>query len=283
MKPAALLLLMLSSPAFSAETNALAKARVARAANAEVLYVATALDHLTVLEFGEAVTMVAAGSPSFQIERQDDKVLVKPLRAGVSTNLLVWTESRRLIYELEAPGEVANMNFAVDSRAETAKLAASVPAPAEESVEAIMGKAFLAALPVECDGVRPARDGVSVRIEHLLLSKKNMYLHYSVMNRGPRAYLLRAPRVDRVLLASTSLSPPGRRRAQVSVDDMKKIRKSVHIALEAASVQMTATEVRAGERAEGVIALPRPLADGSVLELTFPPDGKHQIEAGVVL
>ncbi len=43
-----------------------------------VVHVATALNHLTVLEFHEPVTMAAAGSSDFQIERQENKVFVKP-------------------------------------------------------------------------------------------------------------------------------------------------------------------------------------------------------------
>jgi type IV secretory pathway VirB9-like protein len=94
--------------------------KVSQPAPGEVIHVATALDHLTVLEFGEPVTMAAAGSPAFQIERHEDKVFIKPLKAGASTDLFVWTASRRFAYELEPPGEVKNMNFAVDNR---------VPAP----------------------------------------------------------------------------------------------------------------------------------------------------------
>ena len=41
--------------------------------------VTTALNHLTVLEFQEPVTLVAAGGTDFQIERQENKVFVKPL------------------------------------------------------------------------------------------------------------------------------------------------------------------------------------------------------------
>src|SRR5215469_8621425 len=37
-----------------------------------LVHVATALDHLTVLEFHEPVAMAAAGSSDFQIERQED-------------------------------------------------------------------------------------------------------------------------------------------------------------------------------------------------------------------
>src|SRR5437867_3963496 len=78
--------------------------------------VTTALNHLTVLEFHEPVTMAAAGSADFQIERQESKVFVKPTRSGVSTDLFVWTASRRFVYELETQ-EVKNMNFAIDNPA----------------------------------------------------------------------------------------------------------------------------------------------------------------------
>jgi hypothetical protein len=47
-----------------------------------VVHVATALNHLTVLEFHEPVTMAAAGSSDFQIERESNKVFVKPVKSG---------------------------------------------------------------------------------------------------------------------------------------------------------------------------------------------------------
>jgi hypothetical protein len=283
MKPVTLLLLISTSLSSFGETRALAKNGIITSTGGSVIHVATALDHLTVLELGETVTMVASGSPSFQIERHEDKVLVKPLKAGVSTDLLVWTDSRRLIYELEAPGEVADMNFAVDSRVETNKVAKEIVAPSEDSINSIMGNAFLAALPVDSEGIHPVKDGVTVRIEHLLVSKNNIYLHYSVVNRGKRSYRLGAPQVERLLVSSSQVSSPEVRRKQISAERIKKISQPVHVAVDAASVQMTATELKIGERAEGVIVLPQPLAEGSVLELTFPADGSHRPQAVVVL
>src|SRR6202021_121297 len=80
-----------------------------------VVHVATALNHLTVLEFHEPVTMAAAGSSDFQIERESNKVFVKPVKSGAATDLFVWTASRRFAYELEITQEVKNMNFAFNS------------------------------------------------------------------------------------------------------------------------------------------------------------------------
>ena len=84
-----------------------------------VIHVATALNHLTILEFHEPVTMAAAGSSDFQIERQENKVFVKPMKSGASTDLFVWTASKRFAYELETTQEVKNMNFAIDNAVPT--------------------------------------------------------------------------------------------------------------------------------------------------------------------
>jgi len=92
-----------------------------------VVHVATALNHLTVLEFHEPVTMAAAGSSDFQIERESNKVFVKPIKSGAATDLFVWTASRRFAYELEITQEVKNMNFAIDS-------AQPAPAPTPKPV-----------------------------------------------------------------------------------------------------------------------------------------------------
>src|SRR5947209_20520549 len=79
-----------------------------------VVHVATALNHLTVLEFHEPVTMAAAGSSAFQIERESNKVFVKPMKSEAATDLIVWTASRRFAYELETTQNVTTMNYAID-------------------------------------------------------------------------------------------------------------------------------------------------------------------------
>src|SRR5258706_6748399 len=93
-----------------------------------VVLVATALNPLTVLEFHEPVTMAAAGSSDFQIERESNKVFVKPVKSGAATDLFVWTASRRFAYELEITQEVKNMNFAIDNAPPT-------PAPPKKAAE----------------------------------------------------------------------------------------------------------------------------------------------------
>ena len=82
-----------------------------------IVHLKTALNHLTVIEVGEPVLEVAAGSPSFKVEWRENKVFVQPMEADTATNLFIWTASQRLNYELEPAGAVASMDFAVDQAA----------------------------------------------------------------------------------------------------------------------------------------------------------------------
>src|SRR5260370_33805554 len=79
---------------------ALSQQSVSPSPNA-VVHVATALNHLTVLEFHEPVTMAAAGSSDFQIERESNKVFVKPVKCGEATGRFCWTASRAFASGLE--------------------------------------------------------------------------------------------------------------------------------------------------------------------------------------
>jgi hypothetical protein len=254
-----------------------------RTSGEEVIRVATALEHLTVLEFGEPVTMLAAGSSSFEIERHEDKVFVKPLKAGTSTNLLVWTRSRRFLYELEAPGEVNRMNFALDSRMIAPTPAAPV-ARTDENVDSIMARTFLAALPVDSHAVHERKQGVNLRIEHVLFSKRSVYLHYSILNRSTHACPLRPPAIEQLLplRAATPFILSGSR-VQLSEEAVRKLGPFREIAIATATIQMSAEQVGVGERVEGVIALPQPAQGKILLQVLIPGLGAEPLRAVVVL
>src|SRR6058998_2940218 len=83
---------------------------------AKVTRIETAMNHLTVIELAEPVTLAAAGSTSFKIERRHNKVFIQPLEEGASTNLFIWTSSGRWNYELVPAVSMETMHFAVDQQ-----------------------------------------------------------------------------------------------------------------------------------------------------------------------
>src|SRR5271165_5871558 len=146
-----------------------------------VVHVATALNHLTVLEFHEPVTMAAAGSSDLQIERESNKVFVKPVKSGAATDLFVWTASRRFAYELEITQEVKNMNFAIDS-------APPAPAPppkpvvdsaTDQSVDVMLTRALLRSEEIKHIRARAAKNQVSVHVDQVFRTRGMVYIHYT--------------------------------------------------------------------------------------------------------
>src|SRR2546430_14371908 len=101
---AIVLLFVLAAPFQRIETQNAGRERVMR--------VETAMNHLTIIELAEPVTLAAAGSPLFKIERRENKVFVQPLEEGASTNLFVWTGSGRWNYKLVPAGSGGTMQFA---------------------------------------------------------------------------------------------------------------------------------------------------------------------------
>src|SRR5688572_31893049 len=97
-----LLLLFTAAPVQRIETQYPDRTKVTR--------LETAIDHLTVIELAEPVTLAAAGSPAFKIERRENKVFIQPLEEGASTNLFVWTASGRWNYELVPAASVETMH-----------------------------------------------------------------------------------------------------------------------------------------------------------------------------
>ena len=93
----------------------------------KVVRVATAPNHLSVIELAEPVVEVAAGSSSYKIEWRENKVFVQPLDPGATTNLFIWTASGRQSYELVPAQSVQDMQFAIDQ--EPAPHAAKVVVP----------------------------------------------------------------------------------------------------------------------------------------------------------
>src|SRR5580693_2721813 len=160
-----------------------------------VVHVATVLNHLTVLEFHEPVTMAAAGSSDFQIEREANKVFVKPIKSGAATDLFVWTASRRFAYELEITQEVKNMNFAVDN---APPAPAPPPKPAVEpetnqSADVVLSRALLGAEEIKHTRARAAKNQVSVRVEHVFRTPTTVYVHYTIENNSNLLYRVSNP------------------------------------------------------------------------------------------
>lgn len=249
----------------------------------EVTHVATALDHLTVLEFGEPVTMAAAGSQAFQIERHEDKVFIKPLKAGASTDLFVWTASRRFTYELESPGEVTQMNFAVDNRLPTPKPAPETSQRLDEIADMMLTRAFLGSERIDSSLIKDAKDGVTIRIEHVYQSRNTIYIHYAISNRSRQSYRVPTPTVEQLFPSQSGISVAALRGIQLNRSMAEKLGHVRPEGLTVAHSEIQKTDLDAGQETQGVIAIRQKVDRPTVIKLGFATGGKNSIDAFLVL
>ena len=129
-----------------------------------VTEVHTALNHLSILALPEKIARVAAGSDAMKIEWHDNLVFIKPLQAGQSTDLTVWTEHQFSSYELEAPGDVNKMSVVIDETASpmaqgdgrvvAAGVAVPSPDEVEKITESVIGTTLLQVTPVVPHGIQ---------------------------------------------------------------------------------------------------------------------------------
>src|SRR5438105_283351 len=161
----------------------------------KITRVETALNHLTVIELAEPVTLAAAGSPLFNIERRENKVFVQPLEIGATTNLFVWTASGRWSYDLVPAASPATMHFAIDQQAIPISQNHDVAAPdssnsGENFFSSFAEEMLLFAKPIRNLGVafRPAE--VSAFITDVYRKDDQLFIRYVIDNDTARPFLI---------------------------------------------------------------------------------------------
>jgi hypothetical protein len=237
----------------------------------EIQHVATALDHITVLEFGEPVIQAATGSSAFNIEWRQNKVLIKPMKPGASTDLFGWTASRRFTYELDPPGEAKNMNYAVDN-----PIAVSKPVPTTnpdaqmaEIADMVLTRAFLGADRIDSSAIKDRRGSVVVRVEDVFRSANGIYVRYTIANFTSQPYRVQKPDISQLLPLHTRVSLLGLQNTQLDSDMTNKVRDAKRSPLSVVSSEVSKDDLAPGETARGVLVLRQQFSSPTVLELAF--------------
>jgi len=243
------------------------------------VHVATALNHLTVLEFHEPVTMAAAGSSAFQIERESNKVFVKPMKSGAATDLFVWTASRRFAYELETTQEVTTMNFAIDDAQP-----APVPKPAvsiqtDQFADTMLTRALLGAENINHGGKHAAKNKVNVSIEQVFRTRTTVYLHYTIENNSGRPYRVNTPEAYLLQTDAPSISVSSLVRTQLNHAAFEELGNTRELPLHVAHTESVSVDLQPGESTQGVVAVRQELKTPAVVQLVF--DG--EVKATAVL
>lgn len=255
----------------------------------QVRHIATSLNHLTVLEFGETVTTLAIGDlDSFEVERSGDKVLIKPLQQGVSTNLFVWTATRELNYELDPAGPVGTMDVLINA-APFSPAKSSVRASVEPSDEElhriaslVMIQALTGAEAITHDGARRSPGRIEVELDQIYRAKGRLYIRYSVTDLTKAPFRVVPPDVYAPEPTRQPVSLVSLRDHQLTQKTFSQFKAKQGLELPVLQNSTTVQDLAPGEKTTGVISVEVSLGDRPQLyQLDFGVDqsGPVRVEA----
>ena len=261
------------------------KIEVEKPDSSRIVQVRTALNHLTVIEVGEPVMTVAAGSPAFKIEWRDNKVFIQPTEPNVATNLFIWTASGRLNYELEPAGAVGQMDFAIDNPPPLARVTATKSLPAPPPLGASTDP-LLGGKPIRMEGFKEPRNRVVVLLKDVFQNQDHeIFIRYAVQNNSKEAYRVRTPEVFALKVSSPPRPRDQSSNLQLTDADASQIDSEGEAAVTVVDGTVRASSVAPGQETVGVVGIKLPVerSGPTVLRLVFPSDGKSQPAATLVL
>jgi hypothetical protein len=257
----------------------------------QVRHVETALNHLTVLEFGEPVSTIAvADTDSFRVEHHDDKVFIEPLREGVATNLFIWTESRQLTYELDPAGQLATMDVLIRtepaSKSHSAAPASVEPSDAEihKMASLVLAQAMMGVQDVARDGHRPVPDRVEVDLEQVYRAKDQLYIRYSITNQTKEPFRLTTPDVSTPLPAQLPISLLSLRNHQLSTQTFDAFKTKPGSSFTVVQTESVTRDLAPGQKTTGVLSIGSPQGNPAQLfQLNFGSDHGKPLTVEAVL
>jgi hypothetical protein len=246
----------------------------------QIMHLRTALNHLTVIEVGEPVVQVAAGSPSFKVEWRENKVFVQPTEADVSTNLFIWTSSQRLNYELEAAGAVSHMDFAIDQAAHQpvhSRTASTTPPQPSQTAILLAGK------PVRMESSKHSKKPVEILIRDLYEKDDRLVIRYAIRNQGKQPYRVKTPVVYALDGAWYPRSLYNLVDSQLRDKEAARLRVKNQKSVPVVEAELQSSRLEPGQETVGIVALHVPSkAEPTVLQLQFPSSGNEPIAAYLV-
>lgn len=236
---------------------------------ADVQHIHTALNHLTVIDLGEPIQFIAAADPdSFEIERAGDKVLLQPVKDGVSTNLILWTASRQVSYELDAPGDIQKMNVLV--RSLPASVRTAEPAATEKERQQIAAvattRALLGTQDIIADRLEKIPSNtVTASIVRVLHTNEGTYLQYEVTNHSATPFRVSTPTAVQLAPTQIPISLLALRNHQLSPQTLGDFKTKINGSSATVAGQTQQSDIQPGASTSGYVLIRA--ADGASPEI----------------
>ena len=252
--------------------------------------VATALNHLSLIELPEPITRAAVGSDDIRIEWHGNTVALKPIRQGQSTNLFVWTEHTQSTYEILPPGEVTSASFVIDQsngRSEENKAAEKEAKISQTEIrkaaDTLIAQSMLQSSAVNSRGVKDATDHVNVRITEVVRDKDALYIRYTVSNPDQHSYRLSSPSVFSFTPSAAGNVVGSLKGLQVPEQRVQALGSGTTSSISAREERISNPDVNPGQTVDGVLCFEQTSDEPHLYRFVFQNDESHPVTAAVVL
>jgi hypothetical protein len=263
----------------------------------KVTRVATALNHVTIIELPEPVVSYSIGSDAVRVEYHDNRILIKPTKPNVSTNLFVWTATSHTVYEIFPAGDPAAMSYVLD---QVLPAPPPVPEPSREEVERQTDTMYASALANQ----RLIRSGklphglrfwyrhsgedhcdacVELRVTRITEDASSYYVRVVAENKATHPYRLQEPAVTALRPTFSENIADHYMNRQISVDALREMGRFAPEPLRTHGSTLNAPrDLKAGESAEWIVGFAKPGRTPAIYQFSLPDDEKHPVTATVV-
>jgi hypothetical protein len=250
--------------------------------------IATALNHISLIELPEPIMRAAVGSDDFRIECHGNTVALKPLKQGQATNLFVWTEHTQSTYEILSPGEVSSAAFVIDETDARGMSKPQALKPDESDVDVqkaentLVAQAMLESKAVSSRSVKDSKDHVNVRITEVTRGKDVLYVRYTVSNPGKHPYRVNDPQVYRLTPKLASEHVAAFKGMQIPEQGMSMFGGVSADTLVVEEASISDRDLNPGQTVEGVLCFTGG-DEPQIYRFVFANDEIHPVDAAAVL
>jgi hypothetical protein len=255
------------------------------------------LNHITIIELPEPVVSYSIGSDSIRVEYHDNRVLLKPTKPNVSTNLFVWTATSHSVYEILPSGDPATMSYVLD---QVFPVPPPTPEPSHEEVEKQTDTMYSSALANQRlirsgklphglrfwyrhSGEDHCDECVQLRVTRITEDSNSYYVQVVAENKAAHPYRLREAAVTALRPSFSENIPAHYMNQQISVDALREMGSFAPEPLRTHGSTLNAPrDLKAGERAEWIVGFAKPGRTPAVYQFSLPDDERHPVTATVV-
>jgi len=256
----------------------------------ETPHIHTTLNHFTVIDPGEPISMFAlADHSSFALERNGDKLFIEPLRENAATNLFIWTPTRQLIYEIDPAGDLAKTDMLVripppgHPVQQGAMTAAAEENRRQLSMQA-QNDAVMRSESITLDDQKQQPGEIAVRVEEVLRLKDQLLIRFSLRNQSSDPFRVTMPDVFQPHPTETPISLLSLRDHQLNQQTASRFKATKGSPIDVIQAAVLAPNLEPGQATTGVITIGGGEHKAPALyELDFGSFQNHALTVEVVL